>query len=465
MSDPQHPLKGRSIRCPDTGLAGVYTAQLLRSLGCTVADEPRPAARTDAAFDWSRSGLMPLTGEPAGPPQQGPAALPTAARGALDAFRLLAGGDILSGYSGASLLSERAALLGLTRRGPISANGSCRLLRARDGWLAINLARAEDWDLLPALFETERVGRNPDELADHVSRRSVEDLVDRGRLLGLPLAPVGRSPRTEPAWCRLHACGRFAPVARAAGTAPLVVDLSSLWAGPLATHLLQEAGARVIKVESASRPDGARTGSSAFFDLLNGGKESVALDLTSETGRRQLGGLLSRADIVIEASRPRALAQMGIDARALTQSVSGRVWVSITGYGRGEPESSWVAWGDDAAVAAGAWSGTPNEPLFCGDALADPLTGLHAAVAALAFWQGGASVLLDVSLREVTAYALAFVPESSKGTVFRRDDGWCMTLNGQTVAVMGPERRTARRPAATFGAQTRSVLEEFGIPC
>lgn len=243
------------------------------------------------------------------------------------------------------------------------------------------------------------------------------------------------------------------------------MDLSSLWAGPLATHLLQQAGARVIKVESTSRPDGARAGNPAFFDLLNGGKESVSLDLTSAKGKQQLRSLLSHADIVMEASRPRALAQMGIDAEALVKSTPGCVWVSITGYGRGEPQSNWVAWGDDAAVAAGAFGGSPEAPVFCGDALADPLTGLHAALAALAFWRGGESVLLDLSLREVTAYALDFAPHVPEGSVFRQDDGWYTTIEGRTAAIMEPQERCAQNPAAALGAQTASVLVELDIPC
>jgi hypothetical protein len=465
VSDPPHPLKGRRFRCPDTGLAGVYTARLLHALGGLIA-KPQPLSTPlDAAFDWTRSGLMPLTGDPSGPPQQGPAALPTTARGALDAFRLVAGSDILAGCSGASLLSERAALLGLTRQGQVSANGSCRLLPAKDGWVALNLARAEDRDLLPALFETEQRVLSQDEISDHVSRLSAQELVNRGRLMGLPVALAERTIRTGGAWCRLVECGPSVPVPRPPGQSALVVDLSSLWAGPLASHLLQQAGARVIKVESSRRPDGARAGARAFFDLLNCGKESVSLDLSSTKGRQQLRGLLSHADIVIEASRPRALAQMGIDAGALVKSTPGRVWVSITGYGRGEPESHWVAWGDDAAVAAGAFGGSADAPVFCGDALADPLTGLHAAVAALAFWQGGESVLLDLSLREVTAHALDFAPHSPRGSVFRQADGWYMTVEGHTAAVVKPEERTAQNPAATLGAQTRSVLKEFDIPC
>ena len=93
-----------------------------------------------------------------------------------------------------------------------------------------------------------------------------------------------------------------------------VVDLGALWAAPLCAQLLQEMGSRVIKVESSARPDGARAGPSHFFDLMNAGKESVALDLRTATGRSALNDLLIAADIVIESSRPRALEQMGIFA-------------------------------------------------------------------------------------------------------------------------------------------------------
>ena len=58
-----------------------------------------------------------------------------------------------------------------------------------------------------------------------------------------------------------------------------MVELGSLWAAPLCGSLLAAAGADVVKVESIGRPDGARRGPPAFFDLLNGGKRSVALDL------------------------------------------------------------------------------------------------------------------------------------------------------------------------------------------
>ncbi|MDN2502875.1 CoA transferase, partial [Nocardia nova] len=129
-------------------------------------------------------------------------------------------------------------------------------------------------------------------------------------------------------------------------TGRLVVDLSSMWAGPLCAHILGRAGARVIKVESPHRPDGARA-DHHFFDTLHAGHEFRTVDFRTDSGRAELAALLAAADIVIEASRPRALAQLGLgpDRRGLRP---GQIWVGLTGYGRSEPMR--VAFGDDAAV-------------------------------------------------------------------------------------------------------------------
>ena len=83
-------------------------------------------------------------------------------------------------------------------------------------------------------------------------------------------------------------------------TGLLVADLSSMWAGPLCGGLLAAAGATVVKVEHPSRPDGTRSGEPAFFDWINRGKLSCAVDFDDEL----LRALLDTADIVIEGSRP-----------------------------------------------------------------------------------------------------------------------------------------------------------------
>ena len=203
--------------------------------------------------------------------------------------------------------------------------------------------------------------------------------------LGIPCSLLGEIDASAPAFvARPLAAGPPRPSVAGA----LVVDLSSLWAGPLCAQLLTAAGARTVKVESTSRPDGARRGPAPFYDLLHAGQDSVALDFRDHRDVDRLRTLLAAADVVIEASRPRALAQLGIDAAECAAAGSG-VWISITGYGRDGPAAQRVAFGDDAAVAGGLIGGDRTDPVFCADAVADPLAGLTAAAAALACHDGG----------------------------------------------------------------------------
>lgn len=437
----------------ERSVADAYAAALLEPWGLTPSGSDR--ADPHPALDWARSGAMALCGEAAGPPRLAPGPLAACARGALRAFESLARRPLSDLGDGPALLGERAALRGLRRRGRIAPGGSCRLLRAQDAWIALQLARPDDVALLPAWLEVAGSGDPWALAARGVVRRPAVEWEARARLLGLPVAVAVAPDPEPPPWIRIHACGRRRPPAP--GVQPLVVDLSSLWAGPLCTHLLERAGARVIKVESRGRPDGARRGSAAFFDLLNAGKASVVLDFEAPAGRAALAALLARADVVVVSARPRALAQLGIDADETVAATPGLSWVSLTGYGRA---SNGVAFGDDAGVAAGlaVATGTPQAPLFCGDAVADPLAGLHAAVAALASFRCGGGALLDVSLRDVSAHALGFAAAAPQAEVRRAAEGWEVVAAGERARVQPPRARVVRRRARPFGADTRAVL-------
>ena len=191
-------------------------------------------------------------------------------------------------------------------------------------------------------------------------------LLMRGRSMGLAIAaeqemratPASTSlfgPGGSPAWAEL-ASGPGAAAPRAAAPmrrAPRVVDLSALWAGPLAAHLLWLAGAEVVKVESRSRPDALRNAEGDFYALLNQGKATVAVDLADGGDRQALLSLIAASDIVIEAARPRALAQLGIDADRIVRVTPGLVWISITGHGSVGEAGGWVGFGDDCGVSGG----------------------------------------------------------------------------------------------------------------
>jgi crotonobetainyl-CoA:carnitine CoA-transferase CaiB-like acyl-CoA transferase len=106
--------------------------------------------------------------------------------------------------------------------------------------------------------------------------RTSAEFVARVQLFGVPAAAVALSgdPIDVP-WKSWHVA---AAVPGAALEGALVVDLSSLWAGPLCGQILRRAGAHVVKVESFARPDGARGGDPRFYDWLHSGQESVAVD-------------------------------------------------------------------------------------------------------------------------------------------------------------------------------------------
>ncbi|HUL87481.1 MAG TPA: CoA transferase [Pseudolabrys sp.] len=122
----------------------------------------------------------------------------------------------------------------------------------------------------------------------------------------------------------------------------LVVDFTTLLPGPLATLMLAEAGAEVIKIE---QPGGENAryfppmidGESAAFLMLNRGKKSMALDLKTEGDRAKLTPLIKRADILVEQFRPGVMARLGLgydEMRALNPRL---IYCSISGYGQSGP--------------------------------------------------------------------------------------------------------------------------------
>lgn len=338
------------------------------------------------ADDWGASGLAYLTGDPAGPPDYSRAAVLAAARSVTAEFETRTGVRV----DAAQELAGRAALLGLARRGRTSAGGASRILPTADGWWALTLSRPDDVDTVPALIEADATVDPWRAVRDWSSTRSVADVVERARLLDLPAAVLGEAVAQPPT---VRQVGPRSAPRSAAGL--VVVDLSSMWAGPSCGRLLLRAGATVVKVESPGRPDGSRGGPRSFFDWMNGGKLSYAIDF-DDAGR--LRELLAIADVVIESSRPAALRRRGLGPDDVAAR-DGRVWLSITGHA----DTGRVAFGDDAAVAGGLVGRGADGPVFCADAIADPLTGLHAALEVVRSLRRGGGETVHVVMSEVAA--------------------------------------------------------------
>ena len=122
-----------------------------------------------------------------------------------------------------------------------------------------------------------------------------------------------------------------------------VIDFTRLLPGPLATHMLAQMGARVIKIESPKRMDYTRTtgkpidGASALFHSLNHSKEIIQLDYDTEEGKDQIFELIKNADALIEQFRPGAMNAWGLGYEAMKEINPKLIYVSLTGYGQNGP--------------------------------------------------------------------------------------------------------------------------------
>ncbi|MCR2799359.1 CoA transferase [Microbacterium sp. zg-Y818] len=359
----------------------------------------------DLATAWASTGVAHLTGHADGPALLPPGTAPIVAD---ELARRVAESAALGGVAvaseGARLFGQRSRHRALRRAGRTSAGGSSRLIPHRDGWIVVSAAREDDaWLLAAAVGTTIAEPVVPwDAIATWAAQRDADEISEVFETLGITGAPVRPAPwqdAAEPSALRgvpAEVRGRVArPVAGLR-----VVDFSAMWAGPLAAWLLGRAGAQVTTIESATRPDGSRRGDPRLHAELHAGHDLRVVDPDATSDRAMLRDLVGAADIVIEASRPRALRAWGLDAEAHAQR--GGTWVSITAAGRG---SARVGFGDDVAAAAGLLAtDDAGGPVFVGDAIADPLTGLTAAALAASATDGG--VLWDCSMTAIVAATL-----------------------------------------------------------
>jgi crotonobetainyl-CoA:carnitine CoA-transferase CaiB-like acyl-CoA transferase len=258
----------------------------------------------------------------------------------------------------------------------------------------------------------------------------VSAITERARLVDIPVAGLGEAAAAP---ARIRQIGPRSGPPQLAGL--LVADLSSMWAGPLCGQLLAHAGAIVVKVESPLRPDGTRGGNRNFFNWINGEKLSYCLDFDRQAD--ELRELLAVSDIVIEGSRPAALTRRRLGPDDVAPR-AGRIWLRINGY---DEHSGRPAFGDDAAVAGGLVGSSTDGPVFCGDAIADPLTGLEAALTVVESLSRGGGEVIHLSMAAVAA-TYAALPR---------------TASVSTHPALAPALPPATAPAAELGADNDTV--------
>jgi len=186
-----------------------------------------------------------------------------------------------------------------------------------------------------------------------------------------------------------------------------VIDMTRVWAGPLAARILADLGAEVLMTEvpwtrtPREVPDsyveatrffpldeaGQRPWNrSAFHNKYANNKRSAVIDLDTEPGRELLAALIPTADVLVENYSPRVMPDLGFGAAALHGLNPSLVYVTMPGYGRSGPYRDWVAYGPTIDGHIGHTSLTGyrgEEPWKCGVAWPDPIGGLHGAAAAL----------------------------------------------------------------------------------
>lgn len=186
---------------------------------------------------------------------------------------------------------------------------------------------------------------------------------------------------------------------------PLVVDLTALWAGPLATALLADLGAEVVKVEPSVRPDGTAR-HRAFYNHLNSAKQVVDLDLREDPDRRRFEALLDRADLLIDSFSRRVMPNLGYGRPVLAARWPRLAALSITAFPASAVEADWIAYGPGVHAAMGLGDCGPGrafEPAPV--AYPDALAGLaaFAAAAVLLTRSPGSPANTEVSLAAAVA--------------------------------------------------------------
>ena len=172
-----------------------------------------------------------------------------------------------------------------------------------------------------------------------------------------------------------------------------VVDLSNVFSGPMATALLADQGASVIKVESPEGDTGRRVGPakgdlSAAFITANRGKRSIALDLKRPEAREILAHLVRKADVLVSNFRPGVLGRLGLGPAQLLGLNPTLVQLTITGFGPDGPRAEDRAY--DAVIQAVSGVSASHrdkhsgQPALLATTLCDKLTALTAAQAVTA---------------------------------------------------------------------------------
>ncbi|MFE4707897.1 CaiB/BaiF CoA transferase family protein [Peribacillus simplex] len=186
-----------------------------------------------------------------------------------------------------------------------------------------------------------------------------------------------------------------------------VLDVSSVLAAPLASNLLGDFGAEVIKIEQPEKGDASRNWGTNTWKVTNRNKKCITLDLHKEEAVEVFYQLVEKSDIVVTNFRPETLRKWRIDYEDLVKVKPNIVMMHFSAFGRNGPLAEKPGFARVAEGFSGLMNitGHPNEkPIPSGFAIADGLGGVYAAfsimLALYHFKQTGEGQLIDLSLYE-----------------------------------------------------------------
>ncbi|MBV8998406.1 MAG: CoA transferase, partial [Solirubrobacterales bacterium] len=247
-----------------------------------------------------------------------------------------------------------------------------------------------------------------------------------------------------------------------------ILDFSRVLAGPLATMLLADLGAEVVKVERPGVGDDTRAwgppyderGEATYFQAVNRNKRTVALDLRDRDDLARARALANEADVLVENFRPGLLDELGLGYDDLSRDNPAIVYCSITGFGRGD--GAQLPGYDLLVQAVGGLmsvTGSPDgEPQKVGVALVDVIAGLFATVGVLAALRHRdstgvgqrvevdlLSALLAALVNQASSYTIAGVVPGRMGNAHPSIAPYELyaTADGELVLAVGTDRQFA----------------------
>ena len=256
------------------------------------------------------------------------------------------------------------------------------------GWLHADLGSAGDRDAFERLLTTLPPSATAEEVAAGAQEWRLAVCDYRARIEEPPACPLSFVP---------PAAAGTRPVPPRPGPVLRILDLTNMWAGPLATWLLQGLGAVVTKVEPSFRPDGFRAldGSgihpggrrcdpgrdSGMWNALNEGKGLIDLDLRRAADRDRFVALAADSDVVMDSFSPRVMPNFGLPLP------DGPLYVSIPAFPQG-PRRDWVAYGTGVHAISGL--GDAGGGRFAAPAVSypDPVAGFTTALGVMAAMTG-----------------------------------------------------------------------------